>query len=194
MVIGAARAEQGPDQLVKSVATQVLNVMRRDQAVGAESSKMAELIEAKIAPHFDFDRMTRLAVGKSWQQATPEQRTVLTGHFRNLLIRSYAAAYRTEYKDMSVDVKPMRVQPGDDDVQVKSQITLPGDPQPVSVDYSMYRSGGAWKVYDIAVEGLSLVTTYRSVFAEEIKRGGVDGLVKSLTQKNLQAAIPSTRR
>lgn len=190
-----ARAEEGPDQLIRTVAADVLKVMRDDQMlVGGDSSKVAEVIEAKIAPHFDFERMTRLAVGRSWRQATPTQQEVLIQQFRKLLIRSYAAAYKAEYKNVSVDVRPLRVLPGVDDVEVKSQITLPGNPQPVSVDYSMYRSGATWKVYDISVEGISLIATYRSVFSEEIKRGGVEGLVRSLTEKNVRAAIPASQQ
>jgi len=191
LAVGNVRAEQTPDQLVKSVATEVLDIVRQDQAIGGNPSRLAKLLEAKVAPHFDFDRMTRLAVGKAWRQATPDQQKALTEQYRALLIRSYAAAYRMQYKDMSVNVKPLQIQPAADDVQVHSQITLPGSAEPIGVSYSMYRSGETWKVYDVAVDGVSLVTTYRSTFAEEIRRGGIDGLVKSLTEKNIQSAVPS---
>jgi phospholipid transport system substrate-binding protein len=181
---GTALAQVAPDKLVRSVADEVLVTLRQDQELRAGSqTKFAELLEQKVAPHFDFERMTRLAVGRNWRQATPEQQKMLVEQFRNLLIRSYASAY-TAYKDIGIDVKPLRMQPSDSDVQVRTQINVPNGPQPISVDYSMYKAGSDWKIYDVAVEGVSLVTTYRSTFGEEIRQNGIDGLIKSLQQKN----------
>jgi phospholipid transport system substrate-binding protein len=193
MLAPAAMAQKAPDELVRSVADDVLKIMRQDRELRAGSqSKMAELIEEKIAPHFDFERMTRLAVGKSWRQATPEQQKSLVHEFRNLLVRSYSAAY-TAYRELTVEVRPLKLQPGDDDVQVRTQIKLPGDAPPVSVDYSMYKSSASWKVYDVAVDGVSLVTTYRSSFADEIRQSGIDGLVKSLQELNSRKAQPAKK-
>jgi phospholipid transport system substrate-binding protein len=192
-VIAPAAAQTAPDQLVRGVADDVLSIMRQDQELRAgNQSRMAELIEQKIAPHFDFERMTRLAVGKSWRQATADQQRSLVQEFRNLLVRSYSAAYTT-YKEIAVDVKPLKLQPSDDDVQVRTQIKLPGDAPPVSVDYSMYKSPGNWKVYDVAVDGVSLVTTYRSSFSEQIRQAGIDGLVKSLQDMNSRKAEPAKK-
>jgi len=188
-----AMAQKAPDELVRSVADDVLKVMRQDRELRAGSqSKMAELIEEKIAPHFDFERMTRLAVGKNWRQATPEQQKSLVQEFRNLLVRSYSAAY-SAYRELTVEVKPLKLQPNDEDVQVRTLIKLPGDAPPVSVDYSMYKSPASWKVYDVVVDGVSLVTTYRSSFADQIRQSGIDGLVKSLQELNSRKAQPAKK-
>ena len=127
--------------------------------------------------------MTRLAVGRNWRQATPEQQKTLIEQFRSMLVRSYSTAY-SAYRNIVIEVKPLRLQPTDEDVQVRSEIKLPGGAPPVTVDYSMVKSDSDWKVYDVTVDGVSLVTTYRSTFAEEIRQNGIDGLIKALQQKN----------
>jgi phospholipid transport system substrate-binding protein len=186
-------AQTAPDQIVKSVAEEVLSIMRQDKELRAGSqSRMAQLIEEKVAPHFDFERMTRLAVGKNWRQASPDQQKSLVHEFHNLLVRSYSAAY-TAYKEVTVEVKPVRLQPDEDDVQVRTQMKVPGGAPPVQVDYSMYKSPSDWKVYDVAVDGVSLVTTYRSTFADQIRQSGIDGLVKSLHEMNAQKAQPAKK-
>ena len=185
-----ALAALAPDELVKSVANDLLAIVREDKALRAgDTSRMAQLLEEKIAPHFDFQRMTRLAVGRSWRQATPEQQQQLVSEFRALLVRSYSNAY-SAYNHIVVDVKPLKLQPSDDDVQVKTQIRLPGGAPPISVDYSMVRNSEDWKVYDVTVDGVSLVTTYRTTFAEEVNKGGIDGLIKSLAALNSAQAAP----
>ena len=193
-----ALAQKAPDQLVKSVAEDVLAIVRQDRALReGDTSRMAQLIEEKIVPHFDFERMTRLAVGRAWRQATPEQRTRLIDEFRRLLVRSYSAAYST-YNHIVVEVKPLTVQPTDDDVQVKTLIKLPGGAPPVNVDYSMVKASSDWKVYDVTVDGISLVTTYRTTFAEEVNKGGIDGLINSLVAlnaaKTAQRPVGASRR
>jgi phospholipid transport system substrate-binding protein len=180
-------AEDAPDKLVKRVADEVLEALREDPELRAgNQNKLAELIDKKVAPHFDFERMTRLALGRYWRQATPEQQKQLVEQFRSLLVRSYSAAY-SAYRNIVVEVKPVRMQPGDEDVQVRSLIKLPGGAQPVTVDYSMIETPSGWKVYDVTVDGVSLVTTYRSTFAEEVRKGGIDGLIRSLKEKNAPA-------
>jgi phospholipid transport system substrate-binding protein len=183
-------AQTAPDALVKSVAEDVLRIVRQDKQLReGDTSRMAQLIEEKIVPHFDFERMTRLAVGRNWREATPEQRKTLVDEFRTLLVRSYSAAYST-YNHIVVEVRPLKVQPDEEDVQVKSQIKLPGGAPPVNVDYSMVKNSDAWKVYDVSVDGVSLVTTYRSTFADEVRKGGIDGLIKSLKDLNTARAAP----
>ena len=185
-----ALAALAPDELVKSVANDLLAIVREDKALKAgDTSRMAQLLEEKIAPHFDFKRMTRLAVGRSWRQATPEQQEQLVSEFRALLVRSYSNAY-SAYNHIVVDVKPLKLQPSDDDVQVKTQIRLPGGAPPISVDYSMVRNSEDWKVYDVTVDGVSMVATYRTTFAEEVNKGGIDGLIKSLAALNSAQAAP----
>ena len=183
---GAAIAQTPPDKLVKDVANDVLRSLREDPDLRTGSqSKMSELIEKKVAPHFDFERMTRLAVGRSWRDASEEQKKALIEQFRQLLVRSYSTAY-SAYRNIVVDVKPARLKEGDEDVQVRSEIKLPGGAPPVNVDYAMYKNDAEWKVYDVIVDGVSLVTTYRSSFSEEIRQNGIDGLIKSLREKNTQ--------
>ena len=183
-------AQTAPDALVKSVAEDVLRIVRQDKQLReGDTSRMAQLIEEKIVPHFDFERMTRLAVGRNWREASPEQRKTLVDEFRTLLVRSYSAAYST-YNHIVVEVRPLKVQPDEEDVQVKSQSKLPGGAPPVNVDYSMVKNSDAWKVYDVSVDGVSLVTTYRSTFADEVRKGGIDGLIKSLKDLNPAKAAP----
>ncbi len=179
-----AYAQESPDKLVQKVADEVLQTLRTDPDLRAGSqAKMAQLIEQKVAPHFDFDRITRLAVGRNWRQATPEQQKLLVDNFRSMLLRSYSTAY-TAYNNIAIEVKPWRGQPTDDDAQVKTEIKLPGGAPPIAVDYSMTKTPTEWKIYDVTVGGVGLVTTYRTTFADEIRQKGIDGLIKSLQDKN----------
>ena len=190
---GMALAQQAPDKLVKTVADEVASALRQDEELRTGSqTKFAELLEQKVAPHFDFERMTRLAVGRGWRQATPEQQKTLVELFHRLLIRTYSAAY-SAYANITIEVKPLRMKPADDDVQVHSEMKVPNGAQPLSVDYSMYKTSSDWKIYDVIVEGVSLVTTYRSTFAEEIRQSGIDGLIKSLQEKT-SAPLAGTRK
>jgi phospholipid transport system substrate-binding protein len=173
-----------PDVLVKTVSTEVLDIIRKDPEIQRGSTrKTMALVEAKVLPHFDFQRMTALAMGPSWRRATPEQQAQLVDQFRTLLVRTYSSAL-VAYRDQKLDFKPLRMQ-NDSEAVVKSEILQPGQ-QPVPIDYSMEKSGDAWKVYDVAVGGVSLVTTYRDTFNAEVKQGGVDGLIRSLSDKNRQ--------
>jgi len=188
-VAAFAQGEQSPDNLVKEVADDVLRALRENPDLrDGNQTKMAQLIEQKIAPHFAFERMTRLVVGKAWRQATDAQRKDLIEQFRLLLVRSYSAAW-TGYQSIAVDIKPLRMQPTDDDVVVKTVIKRPGDAPPVAVDYRMYKADSTWKVYDVSVEGISLLNNYRSSFAEEIQKSGIDGLIKSLREKNAHSGL-----
>lgn len=182
--------ETAPDALVKTVTDEVLDIIRKDKDIQAGSTRRAiELVEQKVLPHFNFARMTALAVGKDWRRATPEQQKMLTDEFRDLLVRTYSNAL-TAYRNETVDYRPFKLQPGETDVTVRTQIHQPGARQPIQLDYSLERNGNGWKVYDVVVAGVSLVTNYRSSFATEIRNGGIDGLIKTLKAKNssLQAA------
>ena len=180
-----AQGVAAPDTLAKSVTDEVLAVLRADKDIHAgNQKKVVDLIEAKVIPHFNFTRMTRLAVGRNWRQASPEQQKALIEQFRVLLVRTYAAAF-TAYRNQTIEVRPVRMQPGDQEVVVKSLINQPSGP-PVTVDYSMEKLDKGWKVYDVAIEGVSLVQNYRGTFSTEVQRGGIEGLIKSLTEKNRQ--------
>lgn len=180
----SVRAEViAPDALVKNTAQEVLDIVKKDKDIRAgDKKKVLGLVEAKVLPNFDFERMTRLAVGKSWRAATPEQRTAMVTEFRNLLVRTYTNAF-TRYQDQTIDVKPLRMPAGADEATVRTAIIKQGA-QPITVDYEMEKTENGWKVFDLVVEGVSLVTTYRSTFAEQIAQSGIDGLIKMLESKN----------
>src|SRR5262245_29967603 len=185
-VLPATAAEvMSPDALAKSVTEDVLAVLRADKDIQAgNTKKVIELVENKVLPHFNFTRMTRLAVGANWRQASPEQQKVLTSEFRTLLVQTYAATL-TAYRDQKVEFRPLRLQPTDTDVLVKTSIIQPAG-KPVGVDYRMEKSDGGWKVYDVVVADLSLVQNYRGTFNAEVQKGGIDGLIKALADKNKQ--------
>jgi len=184
---GHARGATPPDTLARSVTDEVLAILRADKDIhSGNPTKVIDLIESKVLPHFNFARMTQLAMGRNWRQASSEQQKALTEQFRVLLVRTYAAAF-TAYRNQTVDYKPLRMQPNDEQVVVKSQIIQPGGP-PVTIDYSMEKTDRGWKVYDVAIEGVSLVQNYRSTFTTEVQKGGIDGLIKSLGEKNRQLA------
>ena len=183
----AAAQETAPDALVKGVTQDVIAVIKQDQDIQAgNQKKTVALVEEKVLPHFNFTRMTALAVGQSWRKATPEQQQALVEQFRTLLVRTYSSAL-SSYRNQVFDFKPLRAQPSDSDVLVRSEVKQTGG-EPVTIDYSMEKTAGGWKVYDVVVGGVSLVTTYRDTFNSEIRNTGVDGLIKSLADKNRQLA------
>ena len=139
-----------------------------------------------MLPHFDFTRMTRLAVGRNWQQATPEQREALTKEFRTLLVRTYSTSL-SQYRNQKIEVKPLQASPTDTDVVVRTAVIQEGGP-PIPIDYRMEKTKEGWKVYDVVVDGASLVTTYRGSFNEQIQRAGIDGLLKTLQERNRSLA------
>jgi phospholipid transport system substrate-binding protein len=176
-----------PDVLAKSVTDEVLAVLREDKDIqSGNTKKVVDLVEKKILPHFDFVRMTRLAVGPSWRQASADQQKALVGEFRALLVQTYAATF-SAYRNQTIEYRPLRMQPADTEVVVKSLINQSGG-KPVSVDYKMEKSAAGWKVYDVVVADLSLVQNYRGTFESEVRKGGVDGLIKALADKNKQLA------
>lgn len=174
-----------PDVLAKSVTDDVLVVLRSDKDIqSGNTKKVVDLIEKKVLPHFDFVRMTQLALGRNWREANPEQQKLLVAEFRGLLVQTYAATF-TAYKDQVIEYRPLRYQPSDTEVVVRSQIQQPGG-RPITVDYRMHRLDSGWKVYDVVVADLSLVQNYRGSFETEVRKGGIDGLIKALADKNRQ--------
>jgi phospholipid transport system substrate-binding protein len=173
-----------PDQLVKQTIDEVLVIIRSDDKVqSGDVARIAEVMEEKVAPHFDFPRMTRLAVGRPWRQATREQRRALVNEFHNLLIRTYASAF-SMFDAIVIEYRPLRISDEDTDARVNTLIRLPGGVQPISVDYAMKLKDDGWKVYDVSVGGASMIINYRTLFSGEIQRGGVEGLLNSLAEKN----------
>lgn len=192
--MGIAQAEVvAPDALIKTTVQEVLTVVKQDKDIQAgNQKKILELVDAKVLPHFDFTRMTQLAVGKSWRQATPEQRQALVTEFRNMLVRTYTKAF-TVYRDQTVEVKPFKMAADATDVTVKTSINKAGV-QPVLVDYEMEKTPDSWKVYDVSIEGVSMVSSYRGTFTSEIQEKGIDGLIKTLSDRNTSAANVSLRK
>lgn len=179
--------ELAPDALVKDVTNDVLTIVRQDKAIqSGDTRKAIELVEAKVLPHFDFKHMTALAMGRDWRQATPAQQDQLTEAFKTLLVRTYSNAL-TQYRDQTIDFKPLRAQAEETDVLVRTEVRQAGA-KPVQIDYSVEKTAAGWKVYDVVVAGVSLVTNYRGSFAQEVKAGGIDGLIKSLQVKNRDLA------
>ncbi|HEY0269050.1 MAG TPA: ABC transporter substrate-binding protein [Methyloradius sp.] len=178
-----AFAEVGPDALVKITAEDVLAIVKKDKDIQAgDQAKIYALAEEKILPNFNFDRVSRIVLGKNWNSATKEQQEAFQKEFKTLLIRTYASAL-SKYKNQTIDYKPLRAQPSDTEVSVKTQINQPGG-QPIEVDYSLAKEADGWKVFDIVIEGVSLVTNYRGQFNNEIRQSGMDGLIQKLVDKN----------
>ena len=179
----AAATEVSPDTLVDNTAQEVLSIVRQDKELRAGNmAKILDLVEAKVLPHFNFMRMTRLAMGKNWNKATPQQQEELVKEFRTLLVRTYSNALST-YSDYKIKVEPLRSKAGDTDTTVKTKV-MQDNGQPVDIDYSMEKTGDGWKVYDVTVAGVSLVTNYRSTFNSQVREGGVEKLLKTLGDKN----------
>jgi phospholipid transport system substrate-binding protein len=179
----SVHAQEAPDAMVKRVSQDVLQTIKSDPKIqSGDQARIREVMEVKLAPNFDFERMTALAMGRNWRQATPEQQKRLTTEFKTLLVRTYSGAL-SQYRDQTIDYKPLRADPNSADVIVRTEVVRQGQP-PVQIDYGMEKKDGAWKAYDVVVGGVSLVTNYRDEFSEQVRAGGIDGLIKTLTTKN----------
>lgn len=190
----AGAQETAPDVLIKNVTNEVLEIVRKDKEIQSGSTRKAtELIESKVLPHFNFARMTQLAMARDWRQATPAQQRALSDEFRALLVRTYSKAL-TEYKNQTIAFKPFALKAGETDVRVRSEIRQSGAGKNIELDYFLEKSGAAWKVYDIEVGGISLVTNYRESFASEVRSNGIDGLIKTLQAKNKSGEAASGKK
>ena len=177
--------EIAPDMLIRTVSNEVLEIVRKDKDIQAgHTGKAIDLVEAKVLPHFNFTRMTQLAVGKDWRQASSEQQKTLAGEFHTLLVRTYSKAL-SEYRNETIKFKPMTIKPEDTDARVRTEISQSKGGKPIGLDYFLEKSASGWKVYDIEIGGVSLITNYRETFGSEIRRSGIDGLIKLLQSKNL---------
>ena len=173
-------ADAAPDALVKSTVDEVMAVIKQNK----DKQALRALAEQKVLPHFDFKRMTQLAVGAPWRQANPAQQQALENSFRTLLVNTYTNALSLSATgNQTIEIKPAQVKADQNEVTVKTTVKDPGKP-PISIDYRMAKAADGWKVFDVVVEDLSLVTTYRGTFASEVSRSGIDGLIKVLDEKN----------
>lgn len=189
MFIGgnAMAADEAPDQLIKRLSNEILDTAKADKDIKAGSQKkINDLVESKVLPYIDFQRMTSLAVGKNWRDATPDQQKQLVSEFRNLLVFTYSGAI-TQVKDQQMDFKPFRAAPDDTEVEVRTQV-IQKRGEPLQLNYRLEKQADGWKIYDINVLGAWLVETYKGSFATEIGKSGVDGLIKTLVEKNKKLA------
>jgi phospholipid transport system substrate-binding protein len=182
-----AWADVAPDVLARDTTNEVVRIVKQDPDIKkGQSKKVDALVQTKILPHFDFQQMTKLAVARNWSKATPEQQTQLVNQFRTMLVHIYAASI-SSVSDYKIDFKPLKMAPGDTDVIVNTEVTRPGT-APITIDYRMEKVDSSWKVYDVLVDSVSLVTNYRSSFNSEVRRGGIDGLIQAMARRNTQPA------
>ena len=173
-----------PDALAKKVTDEVIALLRADKDIQAgNTQKVRDLVEAKVAPHFNFTRMTRLAVGPPWRQASGAQQQSLVTEFRILLVHTYTSAFM-QYRDQVIEYRPLKMAPADTAVMVRSLIKQKTGADPIDINYSMEKTDAGWKVYDVVIAGVSIVQNYRSSFNTEIQKSGIDGLIATLTTKN----------
>lgn len=188
LVSAGVLAQEAPDALVRNVTNSVLAVIKQDKELQSGNMRRAvELVESKVLPHFNFQRMTSLAVGREWNKASTQQKEQLINEFRTLLVRTYSNAL-TQYREQVIEFKPFSMQAGETDVTVRTQVNQPGA-KPIQLDYMLEKQGNGWKVYDVSVAGISLVTNYRSTFGDEIRNNGMDGLIKALVTKNAKTSL-----
>jgi phospholipid transport system substrate-binding protein len=180
----SARAEVlAPDVLARNTTNEVLRIVKQDKDLkNGNTRKILALVEEKILPNFDFRKMTQLAVGKNWSKATPEQQQELVDQFKTMLVRTYSASL-TSVSDYKIEFPPLRMAPGDTEVTVSTVVSKPGAP-PIPIDYRMEKQDAGWKVFDVLVDNVSMVTVYRNSFNSEVRKGGIEGLVASLSRRN----------
>lgn len=182
----AMAQEVAPDVLVKGITQEVIAIVKQDKDIQAgNTKKIADLVDSKVLPHFNFLRMTQLAVAVNWRKASPEQQKSLTQEFRILLVRTYSSAL-SSYRDQVIEIRPLRARAEDTEVTVRSEVKQKGA-QAVTIDYDMEKTSTGWKVFDVKVGGVSLITTYKEEFANQVREAGLDGLIKTLSGKNRQA-------
>ncbi len=193
LVPALAAAQESPDQLVKRTTDEILTIIKTDKDLqSGNTKKIVDLVGEKVLPHFDFARMTKLALGRNWAQTTDAQKASLTKEFQTLLVRTYSTSL-SQYRNQTIDVKPTKIAAGDTDTTVKTVVNQSGGP-PIPIDYGMEKTDKGWKVYDVVVDGVSLVTTYRGSFNDQIQKSGVDGLIKTLADRNQGSASATAKK
>lgn len=188
----ATAALEAPDALVRRISQDVLDIAKNDKDIQSGNvKKVLELVEAKILPHVDFQRMTAMAVGRHWREATPEQQKQLTDEFRSLLVYTYSGAI-SQVRDQKLEFRPFRADPDDTEVEVRSQVLQPRS-EPIQINYRLEKLPTGWKIYDVNVLGAWLVEAYKGSFATEIGKNGIDGLIRVLTEKNKRLAASAAK-
>ncbi|KIF80334.1 MlaC/ttg2D family ABC transporter substrate-binding protein [Noviherbaspirillum autotrophicum] len=191
--VQTAFAQEAPDVLIKRISQEVLDAAKSDKEIQSGNQKhILDLVEAKVLPHVDFQRMTALAAGRFWRQATPEQQKQLTDEFRALLVYTYSGAI-AQIRDQKLEFKPFRADPSDTEVEVRSQVLQPRGGDPIQLNYRLEKTPAGWKIFDMNVLGAWLVETYKGNFASEISKGGIDGLIKTLAERNKRLATGTAK-
>lgn len=192
-LLSGAQAQEAPDVLIKRLSTEIIDAAKTDKDIqSGNRQRINDLVEAKVLPHINFERMTSLAVSKSWRTATPDQQKQLVTEFRTLLIHTYSGAI-TQIRDQRVEFKPFRSAPDDTEVEVKS-LVIQTRGEPLQLSYRLEKTASGWKIFDINVLGAWLVETYKGSFSAEVSKNGVDGLIKTLTEKNKKLASASVKK
>jgi phospholipid transport system substrate-binding protein len=189
---GAQAQAKAPEVLIKEVSTDVLDAVKADKSIRTgDIHKVIALVDQKVLPYVNFQRMTASAVGRYWKQATPDQQKRLQDEFKLLLVRTYSGALSQVSTEQTVELKPMRAAPTDNEVVVRTEIRGKGDP--IQLDYRLAKAGDAWKIYDVNVLGVWLVENYRNSFAQEIGANGIDGLIAKMAERNKSAAAAGAK-
>lgn len=189
----AAQAQEAPDALIKRISQDVLDTAKSDKNIqGGNQQRILALVEEKIIPFVDFERMTSMAMGPKWRDATDDQKKQLIAQFRSLLVYTYSGAL-SQVRDQQIDFKPLRADPTDTDVIVRSQVIQPRG-EPIQLNYRVEKAGASWKIYDVNVLGAWLVDSYKGTFTSEINRSGIDGLIKVLSDKNKERAARGLKK
>ncbi|MDQ9171017.1 ABC transporter substrate-binding protein [Oxalobacteraceae bacterium R-40] len=184
--------QEGPDALIKRISQEVMDTAKTDKEIqSGNQKKVLELVEEKILPHVNFQRMTSLAAGRFWREATPEQQQQLTNEFRSLLVYTYSGAI-SQVKDQQLEFRPFRASPSDTEVEVRSQVLQPRG-EPIQLNYRLEKTPAGWKIFDVNVLGAWLVESYKGSFATEIGKNGIDGLIKTLSDKNKRLAANAAK-
>ncbi len=192
LIAGVAHAQEGPDALIRRVSEEILDIAKTDKQIQAgDQQRIMEVVQSKIIPHVDFPRMTAMAAGRFWREATPEQRTALTNEFKTLLIYTYSGAI-SQIRNQKLEFRPMRAAPDDTEVEVRSSV-LQSRGEPIQLNYRLEKTPNGWKIYDVNILGAWLVETYKGSFASEISRGGIDGLIRTLAERNKRLAANPPR-
>ncbi|KAB2308173.1 ABC transporter substrate-binding protein [Betaproteobacteria bacterium SCN2] len=192
--LAAWAADPPPDVLARNTTNEVLAILKADKDIqGGNVQKVYDLVEAKVLPHFDFNRMTQLAVGRHWNAASPRQKQTLVKEFRSLLVRTYASSL-TAFSNQSIEFKPFSMPPGATEVTVQTEVKQPGG-KPIPINYDMHKTAFGWKVYDVSIDAVSLVINYRASFANTIRQSGIDGLISMLEAKSrsLEKSAPQPK-
>lgn len=180
-----------PETLVRETSDRMLTVLKEQHdVIKAEPQRLYELVDDIVLPHFDFERMARWVLGKHWKRATPDQQQRFVDEFRTLLVRTYGTAL-LDYTDLKINYLPLRMTEGSEDVTVRTEVMKPGG-QPIPINYSMFRRADGWKVYDVTIDGISLVSNYRTDFSNQINTAGLDALIQKLVERNAQGSGVST--